>query len=192
MKSVRIAVLLALMAGVALVALQRGAVAQNSPPNANLKIVSPQNGARITESFVDVRYELTNPATAASPTPTFQLQLDGGDPVQTASTEFTFTGLAPGAHTVIVEAVDANSTPLAGTRHEVRFTVLPQGPKSTAPSSHLTNPAGHAARLQYATYHSASDAADNALPNTGSALPLLSIIGFGVLLGGIASALKTR
>lgn len=30
------------------------------------------------------------------------------------------------------------------------------------------------------------------LPAAGSALPLLSVIGFGVLLGGIASALKTR
>jgi hypothetical protein len=32
----------------------------------------------------------------------------------------------------------------------------------------------------------------NSLPEAGGALPLLSVIGFGVLLGGIASALKTR
>ena len=31
-----------------------------------------------------------------------------------------------------------------------------------------------------------------ALPETGSVLPLLSLIGFGVLVGGIASAMKTR
>ena len=31
-----------------------------------------------------------------------------------------------------------------------------------------------------------------ALPETGSVLPLLSVIGFGVLVGGIASAMKTR
>lgn len=33
---------------------------------------------------------------------------------------------------------------------------------------------------------------DNNLPSSGSSLPLLSVIGFGVLVGGIASALKTR
>jgi hypothetical protein len=32
----------------------------------------------------------------------------------------------------------------------------------------------------------------NSLPEAGGALPPLSVIGFGVLLGGIASALKTR
>lgn len=33
---------------------------------------------------------------------------------------------------------------------------------------------------------------ENNLPSSGSSLPLLSVIGFGVLVGGIASALKTR
>jgi len=33
---------------------------------------------------------------------------------------------------------------------------------------------------------------DSNLPGTSSALPLISVIGFGVLVGGIASALKTR
>lgn len=42
-----------------------------------------------------------------------------------------------------------------------------------------------------ATESSPSGKAES-LPAAGSALPLLSVIGFGVLLGGIASALKTR
>ena len=33
---------------------------------------------------------------------------------------------------------------------------------------------------------------DQELPSAAGALPLLSVIGFGVLLGGIASAMKTR
>jgi hypothetical protein len=37
-----------------------------------------------------------------------------------------------------------------------------------------------------------SDDIDSKLPAASSALPLLSVIGFGVLLGGIASAMKTR
>jgi hypothetical protein len=170
MRSVKIAVVLAVLAALAAIGLQRAGAAQNAAPPAaaNLRIVSPENGARISTSFVDVRYQLTNPATDASPTPTFQLQLDGGDPVRTASTEFTFTGLAPGPHTITV--------------------ALPQGPAPGAPRSGITQPHLQQAALQQDTAPKSPDG----LPSTGSALPLLSVIGFGVLLGGIASALKTR
>jgi hypothetical protein len=191
MRSLRVAIILAVFAALATLALARPGLAQNAPQMAaNLKIISPANGAKISTNFVDVRYQLTNPATAASATPTFQLQLDGGDPVQTASTEFTFTGLPPGAHTVSVEAVDANSTPLVGTQQSVRFTILPQGPKPTTPSSQLNT--GAQLREAAMQQDAPAPAPQDALPNTGSALPLLSVIGFGVLLGGIASALKTR
>jgi hypothetical protein len=38
----------------------------------------------------------------------------------------------------------------------------------------------------------AGSSGDKNLPDAGGALPLLSLIGFGVLVGGIVSALKTR
>ncbi len=47
------------------------------------------------------------------------------------------------------------------------------------------NPASGSASL-------ATHASDVGLPNPSSALPLLSIIGFGVLMGGIFSARRTR
>lgn len=203
MKSVRFAVILVVMAAAAIFGLQRASLAQNAGgvPQAisNLRILSPRAGAKLAQDFVDIRFELVNPAAAASPTPTYQLQLDDSDPVRTSSTDYTFTGLAAGQHTVTVELVDANNMPVAGSRSAVKFTVGARQPNAGAPQGALTGPAddkteqasqpGEAgAHLQAAAYEEKGAA----LPNSSSALPLLSVIGFGVLLGGIASALKTR
>jgi hypothetical protein len=202
MKSVRFAVILAVMATAAILGLQR-AKAQSAGvvPQAicNLRILSPRAGAQLAQDFVNVRFELVNPAAAASATPTFQLQLDDTDPVRTASTDYTFTGLAAGQHTVSVELVDANNTPVAGARGVVQFIIAQRKPNAGAPQGASVTP-GHddhelaqttpsGAHLQAVSFQ--GNRAE-ALPNTGSALPLLSVIGFGVLLGGIASALKTR
>jgi hypothetical protein len=183
-----IAIILAIMALGALLGLRTVSPLQVAPDTSgvqapgNLRVLSPKSGQSVSQNFVTVRYELLNPAAAASPTPTFQLQLDAADPVRTASTEYTFTGLAPGQHTVMVELVDANNTPIMGSRRTVQFTVAPQTGASVVP-----RPAQQAS-LAAISY----DEQQNSLPATGSALPLLSVIGFGVLLGGIASALRTR
>ncbi|MFB3813786.1 MAG: hypothetical protein ACE14L_06715 [Terriglobales bacterium] len=177
MRSSKIAAILAVMAVVAIVIMQRGGMAQ---PASNIRIISPQNGQKLSTNFVEVRYELVNPAVAAAGTPNYQLQLDGHTPVQTTSTTHTFTGLAPGQHTVLVQLVDANGTPIAGSTNTVRFTVQPQ-----------PAPGGMAAGPQ-PEFIQVSQQSEQVLPGGSSALPLLSIIGFGVLLGGIVSALKTR
>ena len=91
-------------------------------PN-NLRIISPPNGAQITTDFVEVHYELLNPAAASASTPTFLLQLDAQDPVYSQSDSYTFTGLSPGKHTVLIELVDANNTPIQGSVSAVQFTV---------------------------------------------------------------------
>jgi hypothetical protein len=202
MKRVRFAVILAVMAIAAILGLQRASLAQNAAAAqaaSNLRILSPHAGAQLAQDFVNVRYELVNPAVAASPTPTYQLQLDDTDPVRTASTDYTFTGLAAGKHTVTVELVDANNTPVAGTRNAVQFTVGQRRPTAGAPQGAFLGPGDDGtavlqsrlfgAHLEVAAY---DDHTAETLPNTSSALPLLSVIGFGVLLGGIASALKTR
>jgi hypothetical protein len=156
-----------------------------APAAANLRIVSPDNNQKIAVDFIGVRYQITNPAAGTNTLPTFQLQLDNKDPIRTSSTEHTFTGLTPGVHKIAVELVDANDTPIAGTRTEVHFVVAPKGP-IPATTGTPASPKSAAQKSE-----SPSNSADN-LPPTGSALPLLSIIGFGVLVGGIASALKTR
>lgn len=183
--------------------------APGTTPNApNLQIVSPKNGQKIGVNFVNVRFQITNPAAAVNNLPNFQVQLDGGDPVRTSSTDHTFTGLRPGEHTITVELVDANDTPISGTRSEVRFVVTPQA-NAPAPGESAIRPE-QAPRMVNASFQQsgsagsspsepgqpnqapATDSDGSPLPSTGSALPLLSVIGFGVLVGGIASALKTR
>lgn len=221
MVAIRIALSLALIAGLTtfgsaqIVGTTPNLSAPGTTPNApNLQISSPRNGQKLGVNFVNVRFQVTNPSAAVSNMPTFQIQLDGGDPVRTSSTDHTFTGLGPGEHTVSVVLVDANDTPIIGTRSEVRFVVAPQGnPPAQAPGGSASFASGHTPRLVTASLHQQSssevrrsDATPNGsdqagqktdsdgspLPSTGSALPLLSVIGFGVLVGGIASAMKTR
>ncbi len=156
-----------------------------------LKILAPRNGEKISTSFVDVRYELLTPA-VASGTPDFRVQLDADDPVRTNDTRHTFADVTPGLHTVSVEVVDANGTPVPGTRTEVQFNVLP------SPENPGTGPPGSASNtapggpLVNASKQEPQNPGAQHLPNTGSSLPLLSVIGMGVLIGGIASALRTR
>lgn len=212
MLTVRLTLVFALMVG--LTGLAAAQVAGTTPvptpgtaPAAmNLRIVSPKNNQRIAVDFVNVRYQLTNPAAAANTLPTFQVQLDGADPVRTSSTDHTFTGLTPGAHTIAVELVDANNTPVAGTRTEVHFVVGSERPTPSPTGAALRDDEVRLHLVNVSMQTASSDTTDrttpekpasagndtDGLPPTGSALPLLSIIGFGVLVGGIASALKTR
>jgi len=157
------------------------AVAANVP---GVRILTPKSGSRLDHNFVQVRFELTNPAATAAGLPNFRLQLDGQDPVVTNSTDYTFNGLAPGSHTIRLQLVDANGTPLAGPASEVNFVVV----QPRASKSRKINP--NAVLAQASDKDPEPEA--RALPAAGGALPLLSVIGFGVLLGGIASAMKTR
>lgn len=186
-KSCRTLVILAVMAAVPLLPLvlaQNAGTAQNQGAGNRdtstaqvLRILSPATGQLLNQNFVTVKYELTNMGVAGG-SPNFRVQLDGRDPVITTFDEYTFTGVPPGQHRLTVELVDANNTPVNNARAEVQF--------NTA-QPHAT-PAG-GARFEPASFVPNTE---DSLPPSGSALPLLSVIGFGALLGGIASALKTR
>ena len=177
--------------------------ASNPTPGA-IRILLPKNGAKISHNFVDIRYELAAPAAAGSPT--FQLRLDTTDPVRTTDTRYTFTGLTSGRHSASVEVVDANNIPVQGSRAEVSFQVVaaPTQPAAPTPRSlggpqlvsavsnehtraHLVN-----AGLPEQEEPSPEEHASKTLPQSGSSLPLLVLIGAGVLAGGIVSALRTR
>ncbi len=194
MKSVSLVVAFALLVFTA-----TALFAQDSPPEgsapapaANIRLLAPHNGDRLQQSFVTVQYEALNPG-AAGGSPNFWIQLDGRDPVITTQTEQNFTGLGPGAHTLIVQLVDANNTPLPNSRVQARFTILPAAPQprpatpQTSRGDGSALPQSDAADLDTPAY-----LANEALPSSSSALPLLSVIGFGALVGGIVSAMKTR
>ena len=139
-------------------------------------ILSPAPNQQLSTNYVDVNYELVNPGVDGG-APNFELQLDARDAVDTSETAYTFIGLQPGKHTLTVQLVDANGTPIPGGQSMVVFFVVGSG--SAQPGAHAPG----------STVNS-SDPPDVA--PASSALPLLSVIGFGVLLGGVASAMRTR
>ncbi len=195
---VTLAIVLAFGVGVFAYAQSPPETGPNTVVAPNLRIVSPQQGQGLPTNYVTIQYEVPSPATAAGDRPTFNVSLDRGDPVQTSNTSHTFTSLTPGQHTIAVQMVDANSLPVAGTLTQVQFVVAaPQnapGREQSSPQAQQTPKAreiGTGSR-EAASATQSTNSQDANLPSSGSALPLLSVIGFGVLVGGIASALKTR
>ncbi|HEX6467134.1 MAG TPA: hypothetical protein VFZ99_07510 [Terriglobales bacterium] len=156
-----------------------------------LRIVSPKDGARLQQNFVAVQYVQLQPA-AGSSIPTFELRLDGQDPIHTTDTTYNLTGLTTGPHDLMVQVVDANNVPVAGTQTEVRFTILPppaqNGSSGQQPGAQTTP--RQQGSLGQGTFLRGSELA--MLPEARSSLPLLSVIGFGILIGGLISALRTR
>ncbi len=174
----------------------QGAGQAGPPTSSVLRITAPRSGERLHQNFINVQFELTNSGASAAGQPTFQLKLDSQDPVSTNSTSYTFNGLAPGPHRIAIQLVDANGTPIAGARSEVPFVVLQPAPApAPAPGAAIAlrhrRPSMIQAALRVEAPRESQDN-DDELPSAAGALPLLSVIGFGVLLGGIASAMKTR
>jgi LPXTG-motif cell wall-anchored protein len=216
MKFVRKGILLVLLAFSAPLVCAHPVVTQDSNATAavtGVRILEPTSGQTVGHDFVLVKFEPANPNQTTSDLPLYQLQLDARAPVTTSDNQVTFTGLQPGPHTIEVQAVDANGTPIFGSQNVVDFVVTPAaspGPATPQSHSHQREAAGlvlvsktqNAARAPQVENASSGAAAsrtnspttpeDSELPDTGSALPLLSIIGFGVLMGGIFSARRTR
>ncbi|HKT23476.1 MAG TPA: hypothetical protein VJR04_02670 [Terriglobales bacterium] len=185
MKNFRIAVLILLIAIAAPFALHRRAwalhhsVDTETAASATLPvhIISPEAGQEVGNAYAVVQYQLSS---KASGRPIYEVRIDGRDPVRTTDTNYTFNGLMPGSHDLAVQVVDANGAPISGTRSEVHFTVIASAATTNAtgaPSSSLPPLPQPLA---------------NDLPNGNGSLPLLSIIGFGILVGGVISALRTR
>lgn len=193
MKKFRIAVLIALLAIAVPLAIRHRVWALGSPqpgsstaspgvPAAALEIVSPKPNETLAQTFVTLHYQQLTPAPASS-TPTFEIRLDGGDPVQTTDTSYTFNGLTPGNHSAIVRVVDASGTTITRTGSEVKFA-------SSNPAASGSRGDRQAQSLPALPPPQAPNNGD--LPSGNSSLPLLSVIGFGILVGGVISALRTR
>jgi hypothetical protein len=155
----------------------------------SLRILAPTVDDKIGSTSVTLRYQLTDTAASAAPSPTYRVQLDGRDPAETLGTEYSFTGLPPGNHTIIVELVDANHVPIGGSRAIVHFQTFTPGAANQKPQTTgaLQPPPVVRAKLPIPTTNPADQ-----LPSAGGELPLLSMVGFGVLAGGVISAMRTR
>lgn len=176
----------------------------SSTQNGGIRILTPVANQRLeNNNAINVRYELVNSVLAGEPS--FLVQLDGTDPVRTTSTEQAFTGLAPGAHSVTVQLLDASGTSLPASTATVNFEVAlptssPSAQDSTPqPEGNTTSTAAipvpsdkQAAQSTSGKQQPQNSPAQQPLPPANSTLPLISVIGFGVLIGGIASAMRTR
>jgi hypothetical protein len=87
-----------------------------------VRILQPRADQVVTHNFVNLKFELVRPNPAGGNS-NFILRLDARDPVNTSSTEYTFTEVRDGAHVITVIEVDANGTPLPDSSAEVHFTV---------------------------------------------------------------------
>jgi hypothetical protein len=166
-----------------------------------VRILSPKEGEVLTINFVHCKYQLVEPVAAAS-RPTYRVQLDDRDPVRTTMTFHTFTGLKDGPHEIFVIVVDANDTPIPGTRNAVHFKIAPPQPHSgssgaTAQPRLLPVTAKAGATAEQSS--SASTAvplpappSEGELPDSGSPLPLLAVLCGGALAGGTLSVIRTR
>lgn len=154
-----------------------------------IKVLAPKPDEKVGASAVTLRFQLVNTGLSPDPSPTYRVQLDSRDPVEMTGTEYSFTGLAAGDHVITIDLVDANHTPVSGSHTEVRFKTENQGAKPAAAgeTSALLPPQVRRAALPLPP----GDAADE-LPSAGGELPLLSMVGFGVLIGGVISAMRTR
>ena len=168
-----------------------------APQSTLIRILTPVSSQKLSDNFTTVRFELINP-TAYAGTPNFLVQMDGNDPITTSTTQQAFTGLAVGAHTLTVQMVDANGTPVPGGRAAVQFFVAAPRPANSPQGSASTSTprSGKVVKFAGFTFQQPDPAAqpddDPNLPPASSSLPLISIIGFGILVGGVVSAMKTR
>lgn len=157
--------------------------------SAAIKVLSPKVNEKVGGSAVTVRFQLVKASMTADTSPTYRVQLDGRDPVEITSTEHSFSGLKDGEHVITIDLVDANHTPVPISHTEVRFSSFTPGANgaSGTPTGALAVPTVVKAKWELPTGE-----AHKELPSAGSELPLLSMVGFGVLVGGVISAMRTR
>jgi hypothetical protein len=167
-----------------------------------VKILTPTAGQTLKDNFVHLQYELAQPSLTGEPN--FLVQLDSADPFNTSDTDYTFSDLQPGTHTIRVTLVDANNVPVQGGAATVQFKVSSQQPpKGDAPRGAMLrrtplagqdidgqNLAGADPTLPLPP--ELRNEGDPKLPLAGSPLPMLALIGFGLLIGGAAQAMRMR
>lgn len=157
-----------------------------------VRILTPLPGQTLKVRYVNVRFELVRPALTDEPN--FLVQLDSSDPVNTSDTNYTFADLQPGMHTVRVTLVDANNTPVQGGTATVRFKVPSTHPASNSNSTpqHFLGSSLQGAAPEDPIPPELRNDGDPKLPLAGSPLPVISVIGFGLLLGGAVQAMRGR
>lgn len=159
---------------------------------ADVLILAPVAGQTLTSNSVDLSFELAQPT--INEAPEFLVQLDNADPIRTSSTDYTFPELLPGSHNIQVTLVDASNSPLQGGSATVQFNIqsVPQATHNNASRKQYSRPTIAGAAPAAPIPPELRNDGDITLPMAGSPLPMLSLIGFGLLIGGAAQAMRKR
>jgi hypothetical protein len=172
----------------------RAAQVNPHPQSAAIRILTPVAGQTLDQDYAEVHYELVRPA--LSDEPEFLVQLDGADPINTSETAYTFSDLQPGVHTVRVTLVDANNLPIQGGAATVQFKVSSSVPPAQKNGSRgairNSSPADTAVEPAAPIPPELVSNGDLSFSISNSPLPLLSLIGFGLLIGGAARTMRAR
>jgi hypothetical protein len=164
----------------------------------SIRILTPVANQTLPSNFANVHFEMVRPVLSGEPN--YLIQLDGADPIKTTTTEYTFSELQPGVHSVRVTLVDANNTPIQGGAATVQFKVPEARPPARSGSGSASS--GGASKHPNQALAGAPPAlplppelraeGDVKFPLAGSPLPALSLIGFGLLIGGATQTMRIR
>lgn len=139
----------------------------------------------IKATTVSIRYEVSSRKRTAARPDLFRVQLDSQPPIETSDTTYTFDGVRPGQHDVSVQLLDAKRRPIMASKAEMSFVTESPAPEPV-----------DAARMMPPSLQKVAmflpQAAAPLDPDGSAEMPLLTVIGLGVLVGGMVSAMKTR
>jgi hypothetical protein len=172
-----------------------GSANANSQSSANhattrrvVHIVSPASGENLEGTSVSIRYQVSPTKRPSTQPAMFRIQMDSQPPVETNETAYTFDSLTPGSHDVIVELLDSRNRPITSSLAKASFVC--QSPETNS-AELVVEPMLPPTLQKVAMF--LPQAAAPIDPGDGSGeMPLLSVIGLGVLIGGMVSAMKTR
>jgi len=153
-----------------------------------VRIIAPAPGENMSADSLSVLYDVDSQKNLPTRPAKYRLQLDSQLPVETAETTYTFDSLTPGQHNLVIELVDSKQRPIKASRAEIAF--VSSAPETT-PADLVVEPMMPPTLQKVAMF--LPQAAAPIDSGDGSAeMPLLSVIGLGVLVGGMVSAMKTR
>jgi hypothetical protein len=160
---------------------------------AAIRILAPIADQTLAGNSVDLRFEVVRPPLGSEPS--FLVQIDDASPIKTSETSYTFSGVQAGIHSVRVTLMDVNNSPAPGGLATVQFNV-----PTSSQFAHTDNSRVARHRPTQAISGAAPGApippelradGDISFPMAGSPLPLLSLIGFGLLIGGATQTMRT-
>jgi len=153
-----------------------------------VRVITPAPAEDLKADEVSIQYQANPQHNLPTRPARYRLQLDSQLPVETVETSYTFSSLPAGDHKVVVELLDSKQRPVKSSQAEVAFVTSPPEPASADLMMEPMMPP----TLQKVAMFLPQPAAPIDPADGTAEMPLLSVIGLGVLVGGMVSAMKTR